>query len=104
MLTALITGRPPAVVSLVTSNLPTASVVRYGACGLSERQLKRVQPSLEVCDSRTPLLSAWLPSGTETEMSYVALSVGWSLLGNHHTAESGSCAITPPSGVRCQAE
>jgi hypothetical protein len=23
--------------------------------------------------------------------------------GNHHTAESGSCAATPPSGVRCQA-
>ncbi len=73
------------------------------ACGLSERQLKRVQPSFELCDWRTPLLIAWVPSGTETEMSYVALSSGWSLLGYHHTAESGSCAATPPSGVRAQA-
>lgn len=44
-----------------------------------------------------------MPSGTETEMSYVALSSGWSLLGYHQTADSGSCAATPPSGVRAQA-
>lgn len=50
------------------------------------------------------MLIAWVPSGTLTETSKVALSVGWSLLGNHQTAESGSCAATPPSGVRCQAD
>lgn len=63
----------------------------------------RVQPSREVCDWSTPLLIAWVPSGTLTETSKVALSSGWSLPGNHQTAESGSCAATPPSGVRCQA-
>lgn len=45
---------------------------------------------------------AWVPSGTATDTSYVALSSGWSLLGNHHHAASGSFAPTPPSGVRCQ--
>lgn len=47
---------------------------------------------------------AWVPSGTLTETSKVALSSGWSLLGNHQIAESGSCAATPPSGVRCHAD
>lgn len=47
---------------------------------------------------------AWVPSGTFTDTSKVALSSGWSLLGNHQAAESGSCAATPPSGVRCQAD
>lgn len=74
------------------------------ACGLFERQLYRVQPSRELCDWSTPLLIACVPSGTLTETSKVALSSGWSLLGNHQTAESGSCAATPPSGVRCQAD
>lgn len=32
----------------------------------------------------------------------MALSSGWSLLGNHHQAASGSLAPTPPSAVRCQ--
>lgn len=47
---------------------------------------------------------ACVPSGTATETSYVALSLGWSLLGNHHQADSGSSAATAPSGVRCQVE
>lgn len=42
------------------------------------------------------------PSGTSTDTSYAALSSGWSLLGNHHQAASGSPAATPPSGVRSQ--
>lgn len=46
---------------------------------------------------------AWEPSGTETETSKVALSSGWSLDGNHQAADSGCCAATPPSGVRCHA-
>ncbi len=50
------------------------------------------------------MLIAWVPSGTLMETSKVALSSGWSLLGNHQTAESGSCAAIPPSGVRCQAD
>ena len=34
----------------------------------------------------------------------VALSTGWSLLGNHHQAVSGSFAPAPPPGVRCRLE
>ena len=35
-------------------------------------------------------------------MSKVALSVGWSLLGNHHQADSGSLTASAPSAVRVQ--
>ncbi len=59
LLYALRTGRPFAVRSVVMSNFPTASVARYVACGLSERQLKRVRPSDVDCDCSTPLLMAW---------------------------------------------
>lgn len=72
------------------------------ACGLLERQFQRVQPRRELVDWSVPLEIACEPSGTSTETSYVALSSGWSLLGNHHQAASGSLAPTPPSGVRCQ--
>lgn len=43
-----------------------------------------------------------MPFGTATDTSYVALSSGWSLLGYHHQAASGSSAAIAPSGVRCQ--
>jgi hypothetical protein len=82
LLYALRTGSPSAVVSVVMSNLPIASVARYVACGLLERQLKRVQPSLELCDCSTPLLIAWVPSGTDTDTSYVASQIGLGLLGD----------------------
>src|SRR3954469_837257 len=51
----------------------------------------------------TPLLITSTPSGTATETSKVALSLGWSLLGNHHQASSGSPTASAPSGVRTQA-
>lgn len=102
MLYAFTTGTPSAVLSVVMSNLPTARVVRYVACGLLERQLKRVQPSFDDCDWSTPLEIACVPSGTATDTSYVALSRGWSFDGNHQAADSGSFAPIPPSGVRCQ--
>src|SRR4051794_8321454 len=50
-----------------------------------------------------PLLIASPPSGTGTETSNVALSVGRSLLGYHHQAISGSPTARAPSGVRIQA-
>jgi hypothetical protein len=51
----------------------------------------------------TPLLSTSTPSGTATETSKVALSLGWSLLGNHHQAISGWPTARAPSGVRVHA-
>ena len=50
----------------------------------------------------TPLLITSTPVGTDTEMSKVALSSGWSLLGNHHQADSGSLTARAPSSVRVQ--
>jgi hypothetical protein len=71
------------------------------AIGFVVRQYQRLHP---VSSSRggpvmTPLLSASTPLGTSTEMSKVALSFGWSLLGNHHHAISGSPIARAPSGV-----
>jgi hypothetical protein len=40
------------------------------------------------------------PSGTRTDTSKLALSVGWSLLGYHHQAISGSFTASAPSSVR----
>src|SRR5439155_25075691 len=78
---------------------------RYVAIGLTSRQLHRVQPVMTGCGGRgmTPLLSTSVPSGTITEMSNVALSSGWSLLGNHHQAISGSPTASAPPGVRVHA-
>ena len=49
-----------------------------------------------------PLLIASTPLGTVTAMSNSAGSRGWSLLGNHQAAISGSPTATAPSDVVTQ--
>jgi hypothetical protein len=60
---------PLSVVPVVMSNLPTASVARYVACGLSDRQFQRIQPRRELVDWSVPLEMACVPSGTSTDTS-----------------------------------
>src|SRR5690349_24489458 len=55
-----------------------------------------------VCDCSTPFEIASWPAGTVIAMSYVALSRGWSLLGNHHAADSGSPMARAPVRVVTQ--
>src|SRR4051794_33281463 len=73
--------------------------------GRTERQLQRLHPLITGATGTgmTPLLMTSVPFGTITEMSNVALSSGWSLLGNHHHAISGSPTASPPPGVRVHA-
>src|SRR4051812_49805913 len=74
--------------------------VRYVACGLLLRQFHRVQ--LLICwvvPAKVPFEITWVPLGTATDTSKVALSVGWLLLGYHQGAMSGSSTARAPFGV-----
>ena len=46
-----------------------------------------------------PLETACNPRGTVMSTAYVALSLGWSLTGNHDAATCGSPITTAPSEV-----
>src|SRR6188508_2872252 len=93
-------GLPSGVVDWLTSNLPTSRDVRYVACGCVLRQFQRVQPArFLLLLTSVPLDSAATSSGTSTETSKVARSVGWSFDGNHHAALCGSSTASAPSGV-----
>src|SRR5947207_156783 len=96
---------PSAVVLVRMSYWPITMNARYVAIGRVDRQLQRLQPLMTGTGGvgMTPLLSTSVPLGTITEMSNVALSSGWSLLGNHHHAISGSPTASAPSGVRVHA-
>src|SRR5439155_21218379 len=75
---------------------------RYVAAGVVSRHDQRFQPGMFCVGGVgcTPLLITCRSSGTSTEMSYVALSSGWSLLGYHHQEISGSLTASAPSAVR----
>src|SRR5687767_3608060 len=87
--TALKYGRPRRT-PLSYSNRPAAKNARYGAIGSAALQRQVSQPGSDVVPRNVPLLIACWPVGTETAMSKVALSRGWSLAGNHHGAICGS--------------
>ncbi len=58
------------------------------------------RPSALVVESRSPLATATVPVGTVMWKVNVALSEGWSLLGNHEWAPSGSSMVYEPCSVR----
>src|SRR3954468_23877329 len=58
-----------------------------------------VLPPLPALDFRTPLPHTEVPFGTVVRRSYVALSEGALLDGNHDIAPTGSPTTNGPSGV-----
>ena len=88
---------------VVTVNGPAAKNARYVAIGSFARQRNVVVPSPDVRrETRAPLLTTSLPSGTVMLTSIRALSDGWSLAGNHHGAMCGSSTVTTSCSSACQ--
>ncbi len=56
-------------------------------------------PRSVIVSSSVPLAMATVPSGTVTRNVNVALSVGWSLEGNHEFEAAGSATTNVPRGV-----
>ena len=81
---------------------PTVAVARYAAIGSGASQLHVVSPSAGDDPSSSPFATATSPSGTVMSNEYVALSVGWSLTGNHVAEPSGSLTTIAPSRVVTQ--
>ncbi len=67
--------------------------------GASVRQWKAVRPPARVLETSSPLETAVRPLGTDTVMSYPALSDGWSSPGNHAMEPTGSPSASAPSSV-----
>ena len=67
--------------------------------GSSSRHTHVVVPFAVLEETSTPLAMAVKPSGTVTANSYVALSRGLSLAGNHPGEPCGSSTTNAPSSV-----
>ncbi len=95
----MITGIPEAVRLFVMSNWPATKNARYVAIGSVSRQCQVRCPPDRFEETRAPLPRASTSAGTLTFTSKRALSRGWSLLGNHQAAISGSPTAAAPSPV-----
>src|SRR5690348_15325818 len=92
---------PEAVRPFRNVHRPMSTVTRYVAIGLLSSQTKLARPPAVVRETRSPLATTAVPSGTLTRKVYVALSVGWSFAGNQVLAALGSSPTNAPSLVYC---
>ena len=74
-------------------------VARYEAIGSRAAHRQVVHPCWLRTRRSSPFATTSSPSGTVTSKVYDALSIGWSLTGNHAVATSGWPATMAPSGV-----
>src|SRR5215210_8573379 len=100
--TATYTGVPSASRDSVKSKRPRVAVAKYGAIGSLSRQTHVVLPPAVPRDRSTPFAITVNPSGTVTEKSNVALSLGVSLTGYHAGEPCGSPTTNAPSSVGTQ--
>src|SRR5215217_5674719 len=92
----------PFTLEMSRSKRPSVAVERYGAIGSFSRQTHVVLPPAVPRDTSTPFAITVNPSGTVTEKSNVALSLGVSLTGYHAGEPCGSPTTNAPSSVGTQ--
>lgn len=93
------TYRMPAAEYVCRSKSPIVAVARYDAIGSTACQVQVLQPPAVRRPRGRPLATASNPSGTVIRNVYEALSLGWSLTGNHVAATAGSPATRAQSSV-----